>query len=303
MKQVLLLVLLMSCASEMSERTKKMKEEYIRLWDYSNPEKTRKAFLNYKDTSSSDEELALKTQIARTYSLQAKFSEAHHILDEIQPQLAKTNSIVKTRYHLERGRTFNSAGEKEKATLEFEKAFKTGTEARLDVLAIDAIHMLVIAASKLEKKLEWTQVGIETAKNSEVEEARKWIGVFHNNKGWDLFDSQNYSEALVEFEACADFYQKMGAKERHDIALWSKAKTLRMLGKIDESFAIQNKLLDQNNGQDPSGYTFEELGELYALKQDKDQARYFFKKAYAILSKDTWLLRNESKRLERLKNF
>lgn len=303
MKKILLFVLLTSCASEMSERTKKMKEEYMRLWDYSNPEKSRKAFLDYKDISSSDEELALKTQIARTYSLQAEFSDAHRVLDEIQPQLSEADPVVKTRYHLERGRTFNSAGEKEKATFEFEKAYEISSRAELDVLAIDAIHMLAIAAPKLNKKLEWTQIGIETARNSKVEEAKKWIGVFHNNKGWDLFESEDYSAALVEFESCADFYQEISAKDRYDIALWSKAKTLRMLGRLDESFAIQNKLLEQKNGEDPSGYTYEELGELYALKQDKDQARYFFKKAYAILSQDTWLLRNEPKRLERLKNF
>ncbi len=85
--------------------------------------------------------------------------------------------------------------------------------------------------------------------------------------------------------------------------MWSIAKTYRYLGKHDEALEIQLDILKKDNGIDESGYTFEELGELYLLKGDADKAKDYFGKAYAILSKDTWLQKNEKDRLERLKRL
>ena len=51
------------------------------------------------------------------------------------------------------------------------------------------------------------------------------------------------------------------------------------------------------------GYVFEEIGEcLLALKR-ADEARPYFAKAYEVLSKDSWLVEQESDRIKRLKRL
>lgn len=89
-------------------------------WDYNNPEKTEDEFKNMLEASSSKElnyRGQLLTQIARTHSLRGQFDAAHQILDGLEI-LLKTNDlpVVSIRYALERGRTYNSAGEKVTAT-------------------------------------------------------------------------------------------------------------------------------------------------------------------------------------------
>ena len=51
------------------------------------------------------------------------------------------------------------------------------------------------------------------------------------------------------------------------------------------------------------GYVFEELGECLLLRGEADEARSYFARAYAALSKDAWLETNEPDRLARLKQL
>ena len=82
-------------------------------WNFQKPGETEKRFRELLPQASGDRdyELQLRTQIARTLGLQGKFEAAHRVLDEVGPQLA----VVRMRYLLERGRTFNSSWQPDKA--------------------------------------------------------------------------------------------------------------------------------------------------------------------------------------------
>jgi hypothetical protein len=59
---------------------------------------------------------------------------------------------------------------------------------------------------------------------------------------------------------------------------------------------------DQHDGES-DGYVFEELGECLLLLGRPGEARLFFARAYAELSRDSWLAESEPARLERLKEL
>ena len=99
-------------------------------------------------------------------------------------------------------------------------------------------------------------------------------------------------------------HQKIGIEQKINIARWSVARCLRSLERIDEAMEIQLALYEEEKvAGTGSGYTEEELGELYLIKRDTTQAEIFFAASYQELSKDIWLVRNEPSRLERLKTL
>jgi len=60
-------------------------------------------------------------------------------------------------------------------------------------------------------------------------------------------------------------------------------------------------LNDINEGRyEQDGYVYEELGELYLLKNETDKSKEYFSKAYEILSKDDWMMKNETSRIDRM---
>ncbi len=252
------------------------KTDFDNLWNYSKPADTREKFKAHLGNSKDlDYELQLQTQIARTHSLSGEFKEAHEILDKVEAQLNQKTMIAKVRFLLERGRTFNSSGEKEKAEELFKSAFKLSDEIGTIKYTIDAVHMVAIAAGTIEEKVDWVERGVEIARSSDSEKLKSWEGIFYNNIGWDLFDEKRYEDALEKFKKCADFHKVHGNKESHDIALWSMAKAYRFLGKVDEALEIQEGLLKASNGVDESGYIFEELSELYSVKGDDAKAQEY----------------------------
>ena len=99
------------------------------------------------DSAQGDERLELLTQIARTFSLRGQFDEAHKQLSEVERQLSSASPPARIRYLLERGRTFNSAGEKEKARDLFTEAWELAQAVHKEGLAVDAAHMLAITYS------------------------------------------------------------------------------------------------------------------------------------------------------------
>ena len=301
----ILLVFLVSCAGIMNLKEEKMNGnvDFNKFWNYGDPAGTREKFnLHLKDSRDKDLDyiLQLKTQIARTYSLKLEIKKAHELLDEVEKALDETTPVAEVRYYLERGRAFNSNKEKKKAYEVFISAYHLAHERGYENYGVDAAHMVAIAATDLEDKVKWSELGINEAKKSQDDNTRKWIGVFYNNMGWDLFEAKRYEEALIKFQNCEKFYQEANIKSRKDIARWSVAKTFRFLGRIEDSLSIQEALLKEAGGVDESCYTYEELGELYHLKNDVEKAKKYFTKSYAILSKDKWLQKHEPERLARM---
>ena len=301
-----LLLILVGCKSYNGESVQNIEVDFNSMWNYSNPKETRDIFtelLNKSLEKDLDYRLQLQTQIARTHSLMSQFEQAHKILDDVEGNLSTSTLVAKIRYSLERGRTFNSAGDKSKAKVEFIKAYELAKEVEADNYTIDGAHMIAIASPTLDEKVKWSDIGVEVANSSKNSKAKRWIGVFLNNTGWDLFEAKRYQEALAKFEACLKFHQDQGNKSSADIASWSVAKTYRLLGRIQESLNIQLSLLAEVNGVDKSGYTYEELGELYYLQGNKEEYKKYFKQAHEVLSKDTWLVKNEKERIDRLSDL
>lgn len=279
------------------------------LWDYNDPAATQAKFEEIlpRAKSSSDKSyyLQLLTQIARTYGLQAEYSKAHDLLDKVEAALTEDQPLVSVRYLLERGRTYNSDRQRDKAQPLFISAYELSKEIGEMFYAVDAAHMVAIAVSDPAEKEHWNLIGVADAEQSDQPRTRKWLGSLYNNLGWDYFSQERFDEALAMFKKTLTFFVEDQPDEgRANIARWSVAKAYRMLGRFEGALEIQLRLqAEYEKASTPDGYVFEELAEIYLSQDNEAVARPLFAKAYAALSADVWLQRNESERLERLRRL
>jgi len=132
-------------------------------WEYSDPAASEIRFRAALPASEGDLRLELLTQIARTYSLRRRFTDAHTLLDELEPQLVSAGPAPRARHLLERGRTYNSAGDPARSREYFVQAWDVARTAGLTGLATDSAHMLAIVMPPAEAA-RWTAAGIELAR-------------------------------------------------------------------------------------------------------------------------------------------
>ncbi|MFQ5606856.1 MAG: tetratricopeptide repeat protein, partial [Candidatus Zixiibacteriota bacterium] len=255
------------------------------LWDYNDPAGTRAKFeeiLPGAETAADiSYHLQLLTQIARTYGLEAKFEDAHRLLDRVENSLTDDLALARVRYLLERGRTYRSAGEASKASPLFLESYELSLRIDADFYAVDAAHMVAIAASEFAEKEKWNLTGIRNAESSEDPRTRKWLGSLYNNMGWDYHERKEYDKSLTMFERALAFRRKRGDAGEISVARWCIAKTYRFLNRIDEALEIQLELLNEyEDSGSPDGYVFEELGELYLIKNDSAKYTGYFAKAH-----------------------
>ena len=282
------------------------------MWDYQHPDSTEVVFTEMlkgmKDSSESSYDAGyhaeLLTQIARTQGLQGKFIQAHATLDSVKNMLNENMKTAQIRYLLERGRVFNTSGEWEISKPLFLKAFEFGVENNLDIYTLDAAHMMGIVEPP-DKQLEWSLKALKIAEETSDTNCKSWLGQLYNNIGWTFHDLNDYEQALIYFQKGYDWRLKAGDERGARIAKWTVGRCLRSLGENDEALKLQKEILveleEKNLPND--GYVFEELAELYLLKDDKKQAKKNFKLAFEELSKDGWLVKNEAERLSRLKKL
>jgi len=282
-------------------------EKILDLWDFNDPKSTEMLFVSLTDeaASSTNKEYApiLLSQIARTYSLRGNFDTAHKILNEAKEMLTGDDNASLAFYYIERGRTLNSAGDKPAALKYFKQGFLTAEIIKDDYLAVDAAHMMAIAEA-LGEQMKWNLIALSIAESSKSVRARDWRGTLYNNMGWTFFDQERYGEALTLFEKGVDFRREKDQARRLLIARWAVARTYRALDRLDEALEVQLDLLRERSakGLPDDGYVIEELAELYYLK-GSPRASEYFAKAYRLLSRDEWLVANDSERLERLKSL
>jgi tetratricopeptide (TPR) repeat protein len=282
--------------------------DFDSLWNYSDPEATETKFREIlpqiKESGNISEYLQLLTQIARTLGLRRKFEDSHKLLDEVEPQLNIASPKAKVRYLLERGRTFNSSGKIPEARQLFLQAYDLAVASSEDNLAVDAAHMMGIVESG-EKSVEWNEKAMVLAEASSDSKANGWLGSLYNNLGWTYFEMKQYDKALNLFKKDAVWYTEKGRTENTNIACWSAAKTLRMMGKTEEALEEQLRLLElyRKGEADEDGYVYEELAECYLIKNNAAEASKYAGLAYDILSKDIWMEANEKDRLNRLKEL
>ncbi|WP_447829209.1 tetratricopeptide repeat protein [Aeromonas salmonicida] len=281
--------------------------DFMAQWNYQDPAASALRFhaLLPEARAAADLQLELEllTQIARTHSLQRQFAEAHQLLDEIEPRLTDATPRARLRALLERGRTFNSAGDKATARTLFEQAWQWGLKSKELYLAIDAAHMIAIAAP-LDEQSRWHQLAMELAERSQDEKVRGWLASLYNNQGWTLFELGRFDEARVFQQKCLAWHEQHNNTAKAFIARWSLARLTRAQRLHEQALAELKQLQVEmaEAGEPEDGYLFEELGE-NALVLDDPAAAEYFSRAWFLLSQDRWFKANEAERLARLKQL
>ncbi|MHC4818304.1 MAG: hypothetical protein ACYTF8_09640, partial [Planctomycetota bacterium] len=267
---------------------------FNKLWDFHAPAETEKKFRELlpraRESGNLDYHLQLLTQIARTLGLQAKFEDAHKVLDEVEKKLTEETGTARIRYLLERGRAFNSSKQKDKARVLFLEAWEFGCKHDEEYYAVDAAHMMALVEPQ-EKKLAWNLNAMELAEKSKDKRAKLWLGTLYNNIGWDFHDQKEYGKALEAHEKCWEWYKQHAPQSRGAlVAKWSVAKQLRYLGKVDQAHKMQEELLAAwEKAGKPDGFVYEELAECLLLQGKADEATPWFLKAHAELQKMGWV--------------
>ncbi len=170
------------------------------VWDFDDLEASRTRFRSLLDEETTDVGRAeVLTQLARVEGLQDRFADGDQLLDEASA-LAGSDPLVRARVDLERGRLRRSGGDSEAALPLFEASFETALAIPHEFIAVDAAHMVAIAAPTLQDRLAWADRGIEMAQSSDDPEVTTWLGSLFNNVGWDHFDAGEYETALGWFE-------------------------------------------------------------------------------------------------------
>ncbi len=242
-------------------------------------------------------ELTLLTQIARAQGLQQHYGDAHQTLDEVERRLTGDLPAVRVRLLLERGRLYNSAGDKDQARPYFEQAWALGQEIGELGLAVDAGHMLGIVEVP---DTEWSLKTIDLAENTNDEEARYWLPRLYNNIGWTYHERGDYEDALVAFQKALRLFEQQEDPVRTRRARWAVARTLRSLERYSDAHAVQSQLHDEGA---VDGFVEEELGECLLALGRGEEAKPHFERAYDILSQDEWLVQNEPARMDRLQSL
>jgi tetratricopeptide (TPR) repeat protein len=169
-------------------------------WDFDDLDGSQQRFRALLEEEQTDDGRAeILTQLARVEGLRDRFDEGDALLDEAEA-LAGSTPVVRVRIDLERGRLRRSGGDPEAALPLFEAAFETALAIPHEFLAVDAAHMVAIAAPELETRLAWSNRGIDLARASSDPEVTYWLGSLFNNVGWDYFDAGDYESALDWFE-------------------------------------------------------------------------------------------------------
>jgi tetratricopeptide (TPR) repeat protein len=284
------------------------------LWNWSDIPETEQVFRKEAARADSAGDVArtlvAETQVARALGLQEQFDAAHAVLDSVETRLtagissaSTTASEVEVRLRLERGRAWNSSGNSEAAKRPFADAYEIAVAEKLEYLAIDAAHMMAIVETGDAARV-WFERGVQIAESSVDPDSRGWLGPLYNNYGWTLHDAGLYERALVVFEKAVVWRQENSGPVQVRIAHYAVARTLRSLGRCPDALVILRELETQllaSSEQD--GYVDEEMGECLLATGRKKEAQPYFRKAWELLSKDPWLQKNETARLQRLQEL
>ncbi len=274
-------------------------------WDYSDPVTSESNFRAMLKEQKPDAWRAeVMTQLARSLGLQRKFNEAQKVLDEAQSMINSDMQVALVRWHLEQGRVINSRGDAAGSIANFEQSLQLAQQAGAEYLAIDAAHMLGIVETS-EKAIGWNEKALQMAESAKDPKSRGWLGPLYNNLAWTYSDRGEYERALELFTKDVAYRESIGRTFEASIALWSRAKTLRFLGRVEEALQIQRGLLSHpdRHGKPAEGYTNEEIGECLILLNREAESKPHFAIAHEILSGDPWMVANEAERLQRLKKL
>lgn len=274
-------------------------------WDYGKPAESEARFRAELDKwpAGDPQALIIATQIARTHSLRRQFAEAHATLDAVEAKLDGVSSHVRVRYLLERGRTFNSSGAPQRAVPLFGEALSLA-ECNDDAFyAVDAAHMLGIAAPAQERH-EWNMKALAMTERTNDARTKRWLAPLYNNIGQTYLEQGEYGTALDYFRKALPAWEQRGDPNAVRFARWRIARAQRSLGQLDDAENMQRALLTEfDRLGEPDGYVYEELAEIAIARGDARAARDWAARAHALLREDKGLTASEPERLARLERI
>ena len=187
-------------------------------WDFADPAASEARFRaeRGKWPAGSREALEVDTQIARTQSLRAASTSARDARP-VGEFAAGAGPRVEVRYLLERGRTFNSAGDKARAAALFREAATRAAADPAEGAAyyhVDALHMLGIATPPAEQ-LDWNLKALAAAEAATDPRARAWRGSLLHNVGWTWFDRGDPARAIGFWQQRARRARSRGRNGEH----------------------------------------------------------------------------------------
>jgi tetratricopeptide (TPR) repeat protein len=170
------------------------------LWDFDDLDESEARFRIQLDEEPDGVGRAeVLTQLARVEGLRDAFDAADALLDEAE-KLGAGAPLARMRIALERGRLRRSGGDAAASMPLFLDAYELALAEDEEFIAVDAAHMLAIAAPDFDTRLAWTERGIELATQSGDPEVTSWLGSLYNNVGWDYYDAGEHATALEWFE-------------------------------------------------------------------------------------------------------
>lgn len=252
------------------------------LWDFSRPDESERRLQAALATASGDDALILRTQIARSHGLRRDFDTARRLLAEMAPALATAGPEAQARHALELGRSWASATHapeqltpeaKARASAACDRALAVARAARLDALAIDAIHMRAFIDTAPADQLRWGEQALQIVLASDQPAAKRWEGSIRNNIGVALNQLGRHDEALAQLQQALALRERGGDAGAVHVARWMVAHTLRLLGRADEALAMQLALAQAGDAAGrPDPFVFEELAALYRARGQHDLA-------------------------------
>lgn len=255
------------------------------LWDFGQPALSEARFRAALATATGDDALILQTQIARSFGLRRDFARARQVLAEVEPKLAQAGAEAQTRYWLELGRTYSSATHdaasqtddaRARARSAYNQALTLASKARLDALAIDALHMMAFVDTTPADQLVWADQALAVVQASNQPDAKGWEAALRNNRGYALHQLGRDEEALAEFRRALAAQERQGKPRGIRIAHWMVAMTLRHLNRLDEARDIQLRLeREWDAAGDPDPYVFEELEKIYRAQNNAERADHY----------------------------
>lgn len=287
--------------------------DFDSLWNYSDGEATTQKFLEVlvNTTLSGNESYVaeLYTQLARAQGLAGHTDQAYSYLDKAKALLSQADQVVQVRYLLELGRvelgkTFHSNGDNTPAYEIFEKAWELAKQIHADGHAVDAAHMLAIAADGHQGALDWNLQAVKYAQHSDQPSAQKWLGSLYNNLGWTYFEDGDLDSALDMFQQALAEREKYQQAENIRVAKWCIARIQRELGQIETALQTQLELLaERGKINSTDEYIFEELAHCYQLMGNQGKSSEYAQKAYDIFSASDSFTKNEPERIQALKDM
>ena len=267
--------------------------DFDKLWNYADPEATEARFREILPLAESSGDVAylaqLLTQIARAQGLRDRFEEALATLDRANAITRDDMWLPQIRELLERGRVFNSWGKPEIAMRSFEAAWKLAELHHYPRYAVDAVHMLAIAAATPSEQIEWGLRGLAIVEKDPSQ--KRWLPALYNNLGESYAKAGMYREALEAFRQLGD----------DEYAIKDQSRMLRAMGQPAKALAIIEPLA--TNREKADGWISEEFAECLVVCGRADEATPHFAVAYELLSADPWVQRNDPQKLQRLKQM